>query len=483
MNMFETCDAENVADLSAPLSSGPMPRWQRKAMERSKPTTPSAKRSNPSTPKQTSSKTPKKTPSKYDRFIPNRSSMDFDVSNYNLVTNENQYGSETNTTYNTNLKETLFDGSQPNNKILSFKQKAPAPREGYQNNMRVLYTQNKMNWKQSAKPQVTRHIPQVPEKILDAPDIVDDYYLNLLDWSCTNMLAVALGPTVYLWNASSGEINELMTTPGTEDYVTSVSWVQDGSYLAVGTNNCETQIWDVQGLRQIRSMNGHTGRIGALSWNAHILSSGSADGNIVHHDVRVAQHNVATLSGHQQEVCGLKWSPDGSQLASGGNDNILNIWDGDEASPRFSLSHHQAAVKALGWCPWQSNLLASGGGTADRMLRFWNTATGACVNSIDTKSQVCSIQWSKNDRELVTSHGFSHNQLSVWKYPSLVKIADLTGHSARVLHMASSPDGSTVVSAAGDETLRFWKVFSPPQSARKSAKSRSSAMARGINIR
>ena len=46
-----------------------------------------------------------------------------------------------------------------------------------------------------------RCIPQFPEKILDAPDLVDDYYLNLLDWSQSNILAVCLAQTVYLWNA------------------------------------------------------------------------------------------------------------------------------------------------------------------------------------------------------------------------------------------------------------------------------------------
>ena len=45
---------------------------------------------------------------------------------------------------------------------------------------------------------------QVPERILDAPDIVNDYYLNLLDWSTNNLLAVALGAHVYLWNAENG---------------------------------------------------------------------------------------------------------------------------------------------------------------------------------------------------------------------------------------------------------------------------------------
>lgn len=42
---------------------------------------------------------------------------------------------------------------------------------------------------------------------------------------------------------------------------------------------------------------------------------------------------------------------------------------------------------------------------------------------------------------------------------NMVKLAELKGHTSRVLHMAQSPDGCTVVSAAGDETLRFWKVF------------------------
>ncbi len=87
------------------------------------------------------------------------------------------------------------------------------------------------------------------------------------------------------------------------------------------------------------------------------------------------------------QVCGLKWSPSGTQLASGGNDNLLCIWDAS-----FNLQHriaaHTAAVKALAWCPFQSNLLASGGGTADRCIRFWNTLTGATLNSIDTGSQV-----------------------------------------------------------------------------------------------
>ena len=70
---------------------------------------------------------------------------------------------------------------------------------------------------------------------------------------------------------------------------------------------------------------------------------------------------------------------------------------------------------------------------------------------------------SKNSAELVSTHGFSaehvQNQVCIWRYPSLAQVATLTGHTFRVLYLASSPDGQTIVTGAGDETLRFWDVF------------------------
>lgn len=180
---------------------------------------------------------------------------------------------------------------------------------------------------------------------------------------------------------------------------------------------------------------------------------------------RQQHHCIGTLRGHNQEVCGLQWSPSGSQLASGGNDNRLNIWGGPSVTrAAFSLDAHCAAVKALAWCPWQANLLASGGGTADRTIKFWNTTTGALLNSVDTNSQVCALQWNRHERELLSSHGFSQNQLCLWRYPSMVKVAEFTGHTSRVLHMAQSPDGTSICSAAADETLRFWSCFSDKNS-------------------
>ena len=46
------------------------------------------------------------------------------------------------------------------------------------------------------------------------------------------------------------------------------------------------------------------------------------------------------------------------------------------------------------------------------------------------------------------------------------KIATLTGHTFRVLYLAMSPDGASIVTGAGDETLRFWNVFPKARSAK-----------------
>jgi len=67
--------------------------------------------------------------------------------------------------------------------------------------------------------------------------------------------------------------------------------------------------------------------------------------------------------------------------------------------------------------------------------------------------------WSKTSNEIVSTHGYQDNAVVVWKYPSMKKIATMTGHSTRVLYLAMSPDCETIVTGAGDETLRFWKVF------------------------
>lgn len=245
--------------------------------------------------------------------------------------------------------------------------------------------------------------------------------MNLVDWSATNVLAVGLNKAVYVWSACTSQVKKLCEVVA-DNKITSVGWSNKGNHLAVGTDHGETQIWDINHGKQIRSLSEHHQRISAIAWNGSTLSTGSKDKMVLSRDLRMKNCITHHYAGHKQEVCGLKWSYDGQQLASGGNDNRLMIWNRYSDQPVAKFSEHQAAVKAIAWNPNQSGLLATGGGTADRCIRFWNTHTLQPINCIDTGSQVCNLMFSKTSNELVSTHGYSLNQIIVWKYPSMRKI-------------------------------------------------------------
>ena len=95
---------------------------------------------------------------------------------------------------------------------------------------------------------------QSAERTLDAPDLVDDYYLNLMDWGSSNLLSIALGDTMYLWDASNGSTSELVTVDEDNGPITSVSWAPDGRHLAIGLNLSDIQLWDTSSNRLVSTL-------------------------------------------------------------------------------------------------------------------------------------------------------------------------------------------------------------------------------------
>ncbi|CAI5480003.1 unnamed protein product [Closterium sp. Yama58-4] len=387
-------------------------------------------------------------------------------------------------------------------RVLSFKVKAPA---GSSNGLDSSVKTANGSEVSGCRPP-PRVIPHEAEKALEAPGVVDNFYLQLIDWSISDLVAVALGTSVFIWNAQNEESMELMsveTEDGQSPYVTGVSWAPDGIHLAIGISSFEIQVWNVSIPQQVRTFKGHSAPICAMDWYKTLLSAGDNAGTIINHDVRAREHIVARLKAHRKGVCGLKWAPSGRQLASGGDDNLVHIWDtalmssstapdaagrrdganllrtnassaatsatGSHVPLLHRLAEHRGAVKALAWCPFRTHLLATGGGANDCTIRFWNTQTGACEKSVDAESQVTGLHWSKKDREIVSAHGYgaNANQLIVSKYPSLVPLARLKGHKDRVVSTAQAPDGDIIASLSADETLRIWRAFNPEPAAAK----------------
>ncbi|KAK7246915.1 hypothetical protein RIF29_41786 [Crotalaria pallida] len=402
----------------------------------------------------------------YDRFIPNRSATDFDYARFVLTERNQNPGGASSTSqlpwidsYRRHLAE-AYNMERP--RILAFRNKPHALAEPIPKHI------------QSPPPSPPSSPPpsktRICDWVLEAPNIMDDFSLNLLDWGSCNVLCVALGNKAFLWNALDSTTTKLVTVEEKDGPIASVSWAPNGRHLAIGLSSSHVQLWDSVSLKLLKTLRGrHEGLVGSLAWNKQILTTGGRDGKIVNNDVREGSQ-VGTYRGHQQEVCGLKWSSTGQLLASGGNDNFVHIWDRSMSSLNSATGslhrlEHRGPVRALAWCPFERNLLASGGGIGDECIKFWNNS-GMCRNSFETGSEVCALLWDKNAHQLLSSHGSRHNQLSLWKYPSMVNRQNFNGHDSRVLFMTLSPDECTVASAAGDESIQFWEIFGKPEASK-----------------
>ncbi|TDH66585.1 hypothetical protein CCR75_000843 [Bremia lactucae] len=317
-----------------------------------------------------------------------------------------------------------------------------------------------------------------PLCILDAPELRNDFYINLIDWGANGILAIALNQDVHLYNPETGAIETIHACQHPMDYVTSVVWTMETTNsrsnacsLFIGTFHSELQHWDIEAMAKIRTLRSHSQQVTSLSWGTHgILASGSQDATIQLHDTRCAQHRLQVMDRRNGEICGLSWSPDGSILASGSTTNELCMWDSamirfhrqsELKLPRSTHLEHCAPIRALAWSPWERLVLASGGGTADSTIKLWRMASDKLIRSVSTGAHVCAILWSKTTPQLLSAHeyGSCRSEFTIWSDLKMKRVHEFTSHFARVLHVAMSPDGATVATAGADESLRFWSLF------------------------
>lgn len=143
----------------------------------------------------------------------------------------------------------------------------------------------------------------------------NDFYMNIMDWGKNNVLAVALGLDLYLWNSDTANVRNLFHV-NENDHPTSLAWSQDAKYLAVGYQGSKIQLWDAEASKlvkllccltsllitfphfsewswnhcssicdtQVRSLKGHHRRVATIAWNGNTLTSGSRDRSIINHD-------------------------------------------------------------------------------------------------------------------------------------------------------------------------------------------------------
>ena len=352
------------------------------------------------------------------------------------------------------------NGALENEKLLSLTNTPCTPVPKYDEQLCSAYS------KTPTKKRVTRTIDTTEMRIIDAPGIIDDYHINAVTWSDTNLIIVALGSSLYYWCESNParqkSVRRLFTLQD-EERIMSIYALPGSHYIVVGTGKGSVMIWDIERGLQLRALRGHTDYVSTLDSHGPMLTSGSKDTSIIHWDMRLQHACIATLDGHTDNVVALKWNHEGDILVSAGSEGDMCFWDPRVMFIEHTLKAHTTTVKTLAWCPWQSNLLATGAGLGDGTIKTWNTSSYSLVDTTETNSQVSALVWSNGTHELVSSHGHKDPRIVIWQYPRMIPLVELRRPPSRVLGLSLSPDNTTLLSVHADETLRFWSLgYVPP---------------------
>ncbi|KAI8048088.1 WD40-repeat-containing domain protein [Syncephalis plumigaleata] len=277
---------------------------------------------------------------------------------------------------------------------------------------------------------------------LDAPMLGNDSCANIIDWSTD----------------PRENIVSILDPIDQDDSITCLSWDNTGKQLAVGTNDGFVKLWDVEANRKIVSYRERRHKLCAMTWNSRYLVYGRDDGAIMQLDTRDRRTRLERQEKHDDGVTCLSWNSTNSQLASGGKDGIVRIWDDRQGFPLRSLAGHIDTVRSLAWSSREGNLLATGGDTDDHHIRLWNTEHYSSIGNINAGSQVLNLAWSSNNNELVYTRGRPYNDICIQNYRNATHPYTFTGHSTPVAYMAISSDGCRIATGSSGGPLCIWQL-------------------------
>ena len=163
---------------------------------------------------------------------------------------------------------------------------------------------------------------------------------------------------------------------------------------------------------------------------------------------------VQVLEDHTDTILAVRFSPDGKQLATGRDDNLIKTYSFNEGSAilAHTLEGHTNDTNSLSFSP-DCKLLCSG--SADKSIKFWNPADGSLVKSIDqahTSYSVDSVSYSPNGRILVSA-GYD-NAMKIWDAETF-ELKHTFEQEFYTVQLTISADSNFIVSANDDNTVRF----------------------------
>jgi len=299
------------------------------------------------------------------------------------------------------------------------------------------------------------------EKVLDAPEFTSDAVLNTLAGSSRGVFAAALTSRIYIWQPGNTKL--LYEDPNPENIITSLSWNEEGRYLAVGANDKSVVIWDVNAQKPGLRFNGSSSRVTCLEWNLTIITLGTQNGEVLNYSIR-GKTLIALAHVHKHPITSMKWSSEdnGAHLAVACEGGYLSIWPGVYGEVGRKPKHFiQCAgpVYSVSWSPFSYGHLAVGCSDENGTLCFFQAFEGKLIQSKEFGEPITAVVWSNFARQILVALSGITNTLCVLRCGSLHKILTLSGHTQKILSVCPAGDGVSVLSGSPDETLRFWSAF------------------------
>jgi eukaryotic-like serine/threonine-protein kinase len=342
-------------------------------------------------------------------------------------------------------------------------------------------------------------------------DAASGAMLHVLEGHTDKVLSVAYRPdgkqvitasaddTVRQWDAVTGE-PVAMPYRGHRHEAGTARYSPDGSLIASGGHDGSVRIWRAADLDDRAVLHGHTAAVIQLAFSPDGRRLASVADDLTARVWEVGTRpSLGVLYGHKSYVYPVAYSPDGQWITSGSWDKTVRLWDARTGEPSATL-HQPGMVRALAFSPDGSWLVAGCAGADD--LQVWNVATGQRQKPIKAAGQVfpavkvrpdgtqlasvddggrVSITDVANGREIASFRmsgdwavtkalayspdgrwlagtGEDSKMIDIWDTQTYTRSTRLVGHEAAVYSVAFSRDGSRLVSAGEDRTVRIWEL-------------------------
>jgi WD40 repeat protein/beta-lactamase regulating signal transducer with metallopeptidase domain len=195
----------------------------------------------------------------------------------------------------------------------------------------------------------------------------------------------------------------------------------------------------------------------AYSPDGSTLASAGDDAVVELRDV-ASGRVVGRLEGHRDAVSCLAFSPDGKTLATGSYDRSVKLWDVDSGREKVELTGHTNWVFAVAFSPDGASVASAG---HDKMVRVWDAATGRETARLAGHSaSVRAVAFTSNMKGISLATGGADRVVLIWDLSTRTVRARLGGHKGTVRALAFAPDGSTLATGGEDGEVKLWDAWS-----------------------